>query len=231
MLEIAHQMVPRLSHVAVMMEVEEEGVDDDGNVIMEPEEMEVIKELPWLDALQAIKEGGELIKLGIDAIVGPDLAQYWLTTNEVPLVAIRLSTEIAVEPGSTRTITDQQRAAEMKQFATDTLLPLVYEPTGRIDLAVKYARKLGRLMGIDKMEEYLPTDDEVKEMMESQQQQAENEAAEKRAEAEAKVDLADTKIEAEQQKADNKEIAADAELVRAGAKAEMEIEKGKENGS
>jgi hypothetical protein len=231
LLEIAHQMVPKLSHVSVMETVEVPGEVVDDIVVMEEEETEVIKVLPWPDALKAIMGGGQLLKLGIDAIVGEELAQYWVTTDDVPLVAIRLSTEIAVDPGSTRTITDQQKAAEMKAFATDTLLPLIYEPTGRIDLAVKYARKIGRYMGIDKMEEYLPSDDEVSDLMKDKQQQAESEEAEKRAAAEAKVDLADTKLETAERKADNEERAADAELVRAGAKAEMELGKGRENGA
>ena len=182
MLEIAHQFVPRFSSLAVQVPVE---VADEltGKFIETGETFEDIQDdVPWPQALQLISSGkGKLIKLGADAIVGPRLAQFWATTKELPLEFFRLSTDVSVVPGSTRTITKEQQAEVMKRLYLEVYFPL-YGELGRFDLAVKFAKRIGVLTGLDDVDSYLPSESEAVEATQrmqqekQQQQQAEQEA-------------------------------------------------------
>ena len=213
LLEIAHQLVPRYSSVAVtgaIPEVDEEGIDY--------EEAERVVELPWEDAKKAIVAGGQLLKLGVDAIVGKELAEFWLTTDDTPMEEIRLSTQVVIVPGSTRTITQEQKAADLQEFFIQQLWPTVYEPMMRFDLAKKFLEHVGMLKGIDRMEDYLPQEEEItqfiQEQKKMQQQQAQAEQQQNQQQAEV-----------EQQKAQTEQVAADADLERDEIRGQMEIEK------
>jgi len=181
MLEVAHQFVPRLSSVAIMKDMEvldefEMPILDEvsGQPITEPKEDLV--DLPWQEALRAISEGGQLIKLGVDAIVGEELAQFW--PYQQPPEHWRLSTKVTVEAGSTRSITKEQRAAVMKQMYVEVYQPF-YESMERPDLAKEFLEMIGRLVSIPNMDGLLPSTDEVKQKMEEmkQQQQMEQQMA------------------------------------------------------
>jgi len=211
LLEIAHQFVPKMSSVASIKTVQ---VYDEITKEEFEEQKEVIESLPWEDAKKALLAGGRLLELGIDAIVGPELAQYWVTTDDTPIEDIRLSTEILVMPGSTRTITRQQHAAELEAYYSNILWPTLYEPMKRLDLAKRFNEYIGKLKGIDRMEDFLPQDDEINEFL-KRLQQAEQEERQLSRQGEA------------DQSADEmrKQAAADAELQRAGVKAELEMEK------
>lgn len=173
MLEIAHQFVPPLSQVAVLERrnvLNEMGtpiIDEMGQPVEQEEE--VLQELPWPQALQAIKAGGTLIKLGVDAIVGPELAQYW--SYGMASEHWRLSAKVVVEPGSTRDVTRDQRAAVLKQLYLEVFMPF-YQQTGRIDLARGFIEMIGRMSDVPNIENLLPGMDEMiqqRQMMEMMQ--------------------------------------------------------------
>lgn len=170
LLEIAHQFVPRYSEVLVSAPVEQ--IDDINGVIIDSEE-ESIQSLTWPEAQQAILRGGKLLKLGVDAIVGAELAEYWVTTDDVPMEEIRLSTRVSIVAGSTRSITQEQQAESMTMFYTNVLFPTIYQPLRRMDLAVGYLKQIGSLKGLDGIEDYLPTTEEVKQFEQQQQQMEE----------------------------------------------------------
>lgn len=179
MLEIAHQFVPQVSQVAMMADFPIE--DEAGPLFAEDgvtpltEQKEDIKDLPWDEALKALSEGGQLIKLGVDAIVGPKLAQFW--SYKTPAEHWRLSTKVTVEPGTTRSVTKEQQTAVMKQLYVEIFQPF-YEMTGRIDLMRDFLEMIGRMGGVPNIDNKLPEVDELKKMMKmaAQQQQAQQEA-------------------------------------------------------
>ena len=231
MLEIAHQMVPKYSLLQISGS---ESYDPKGGEFVDNTNGKTYIFLPWPDAQNQMVKGAKLIKLGVDAIVG-DLADFWVTTKDcydpnsttVPIENIRLSTQVVILPGSTRTITEQQQAAELKEWFSNTLFPSIYQPLMRFDLAIRFSKDVGRLMGVDRMEDYLPTEEEAQQFVQAQQQaqQQANQQAEQ-----MKLELSEQKMKAVQQKADNEQRSSDAELVREGAKAEIDIER-KEGGS
>lgn len=219
MLEIAHQMVPKYSVVSQIQQVEE---PNEETQMMELIEREVPVDMKWEDAKAALVNGGKLIKLGVDAIVGPDLAEYWTTNEETPIEEIRLSTKISVVPGSTRTITQQQEAADLENFYNNILFPTIYQPMMRMDLAVRFTDRIGKLKGINDMEDYLPQASEVAEFI--QQTKAAQQAE---AQAQQQAGQQDMAAEAERAQIDQarEDAKTEAELLKESAKAEMEMEK------
>jgi len=167
LLEIAHQLVPRYSVVLVRETLPDLEIQE-GMITQTP--TEILRELPWEEAQRAILSGGKLVKLGADAIVGADLAQYWRTSKDVPIEEIRLSTKISVVPGSTRSFTQEQQAEEMAQMFINILWPTVYQPMNRIDLAKKFIEFIGQLKGVDNMEDYLPQDSDITQFIQQMQQ-------------------------------------------------------------
>ncbi len=235
MLEIAHQFVPKMSVIEMRGVEPEETEPVTMDEAFSPEKPEFdptasrLVELPWPQAQLAMKAGGHLLKLGIDAIVGEELAQFWLTTDEMTMEAIRLSTRISIEPGSTRNLTQEQQAASMMELYTNVLFPTIYEPMGRFDLASKFLEKAGELMpGLDNIEDFLPTADDVKQFQDQQAQaaQAEQQQAQQEAEQQAEIEAAKAEqdLEAGGQKVDNEQRSADIAVQKQVAKGQLEIQ-------
>jgi hypothetical protein len=212
-LEIAHQYVPRYSEVLQVMEME---VVDGSDLVEKPTEQ--IVELPWPQAQEAVRNGATLLKLGVDAIVGEELAQYWVTLDDVPLEEIRLSTRVSVIPGSTRSITQEQQAADMQDMYVNVLFPTIYQPMNRIDLASSFVAQIGKLKGVDNMEDYLPQLSEIQQFaqqqMEAQQQQQQMEAQH-----------AGVQMEMEQQKAGMEQQKSEMDLQNTAVKNDLDIKK------
>lgn len=167
-LEIAHQMVPKLSVIEV--EVPQIVVGPEGELINTSETTFEYLTLPWQQALQTLqKPSAKLIQLGADSIVGQELVEYWRTSDEYPLKAFKLSTRIRVLPGSTRSITKEQKAAMLKQFYLEVFMPL-YQATNRWDLAVAFIGKIGQTAGISNIDDYLPKKDDMQRFMQEQKQ-------------------------------------------------------------
>lgn len=189
-LEIAHQFVPRVSVI-------DSGTDETG----EP----ILNSLPWPDAQQAILAGGHLLKLGIDAIVGEEFSKFWKTSEELPMVAIRLSTKVHITPGSTRNLTQAQQAAELTQFYNETLYPTLYQPMARYDLAADFLKHIAMFMqGLDKMEDFLPKKEEIDQFAQQQAEAAQAEQEAEKAKADQEMALAEQKGAMEQQSAELK---------------------------
>lgn len=172
MLEIAHQFVPQYS--TVLVEESEPMLDEFGDPVLdimtgEPvigDPQERLKELPWTEALVALQNGGKLIKLGVDAIVGPELAQYW--SYGMPAQQWRLSTKVAVEPGTTRLVTKEQQAAVMKQLFLEVVNPFL-QASGRMDLARNWIESISRLSNVPNIDNLLPTGSDIQGVMQQQQ--------------------------------------------------------------
>ena len=170
-LEIAHQRVPKLSLLEI--EAPRFAANELGELIQTNETELKLVSVPWEQAqLMLAQPGAKLIKLGIDAIVGQELAQYWRTTEEYPVRLFKLTTKISVLPGSTRSITKEHKAAILKQYLLEVFTPL-YEALGRWDLYALFALRIGQLADIKQIDDLLPDSAEIRQfMMQRQQMQA-----------------------------------------------------------
>ena len=172
-IEIAHQFVPRytLLEIEVQTEDVQDGMPVDGGM------QKQYQSVPWEQAQQLLLEPGtKLIKLGVDAIVGEELAQAWRTTDEVPVRVFKLATKVRVLPGSTRSITQEQQASMLKQYYLEVFFPL-YQFTGAWDKAMLFIQRIGQLAGIDKIEDMLPTPEQLQKAQQLQEQQQQQESA------------------------------------------------------
>lgn len=187
MLEVAHQMVPMLSAVAVMERMPV--MDEMGQPMMDEmtgqpvmgEEQENVKDLPWQEAKQALAQGATLIKLGVDSIVGPELAQYWPYGQSAK--QWKLNIKVIVEPGTTRAVTRQQQAAVMKQLYVEIFLPFYtmvtqYSPVLGMKFMRDFLEFVGRLAQVPDIDQKLPDMNTIQQMiqeymmqMQMQQQQ------------------------------------------------------------
>ncbi len=165
-LEVAHQLVPKQS----LLEMDMPNVEsDEGNMALGEGFTKELVTLSWPQAQVAIAKGdAKLVKLGVDAIVGEELAQYWRTTDETPLIVFKLSTRLRVVPGSTRNVTKEQKAATLKQYLMDVFLPM-YQAMGRWDLYALFAERIGHMAGIENIEDLMPKQEEAKEFSEKEQ--------------------------------------------------------------
>jgi len=177
MLEVAHQRVPPLSRVAIMQDLP--AADELGHLILDElgnpvtKETEVVVKRPWDETLRLLAQGGTLIELGVDAIVGPELAQYW--SYKQPAEQWRLNVKVTVEPGSTRSITNDQQAATLKQLYNECFSPF-YEAIMRPDLAREFLEMIGKKASVPNIDNLLPTLDELKAFIQQQQIIAQQEA-------------------------------------------------------
>ena len=155
-LEIAHQEIPLFSTIEITEP------DEFGEIFTR------IVPMSWIEAQRVLVQGAKLVQLGADAIVGPELAQFWRTAKEFSPLVFKLSTAVRVMPGSTREATKEKKAAIMKQYYLEVIGPLL-EQMNRPDLAVKYTKVMGYVAGIDNIDDFLPDDKQAKKV------QAENE--------------------------------------------------------
>ena len=132
-----------------------------------------------MEAKQAIAAGGNLIKLGVDAIVGPELAQFW-PYKQAP-EQWKLNIKVIVEPGTTRAVTRQQMAATMKQLYLEMYLPFFQQvsqlnPVMGMTFMRDFLEFVGRLAQVPNVEAKLPDRTAIKQMVQDfmmqQQQQA-----------------------------------------------------------
>lgn len=201
-LEVAHQLVPMVSSVAVieqMPEVDEltgePMIDEMGQPVL-GEEQENVKDLPWEEAKVAIAGGGTLLKLGVDAIVGPQLAQFWPYGTSPK--QWKLNIKVIVEPGTTRAVTRQQQAAVMKQLYLEMYQPFYtmimnYNPVMGMNFMKEFLEFVGRLAQVPDIEQKLPELTQIQQMVQAymmqmqqaQQQQMQGEQAGEMASPEA----------------------------------------------
>lgn len=196
LLEIAHQRVPKLSVIEV--KVPEVGIDEMGRFYETGEERYDYLDLPWEQAQRLlIQPNAKLIKLGVDAIVGAELAPYWRTTEEYPIRLFKLTTQVAVLPGSTRSITKEHKAAILKQYLLEVFAPM-YQAMNRWDLYAQFALRIGQLADIKKIDDLVPDSASIQQFMAEQQELARMQAS-----LEAEKQVAD--IESQREQPANKE--------------------------
>jgi len=151
----------------------------------QPQEQENVKDLPWQEAKMALANGGTLIKLGVDAIVGPELARYW-PYGQSPK-QWKLNIKVIVEPGTTRAVTRQQQAAVMKQLYLEMFVPfyqmiMQYDPAMGMKFMRDFLEFVGRLAQVPDIDQKLPDLNMIQQMiqnymMQMQQQQMQGEQA------------------------------------------------------
>lgn len=158
MLEIAHQFVPQYS----LLEIPVPKVAmNEGEIVETGETFMDLRPYPWEQAKLMLKElDVTLVMLGIDAVVGPELAQYWRTAEDYSPQLFKLSTRIRVLPGSTRTITKERRAAILKEYYNELYLPL-YQVMGRWDLARNFLAHISSLIGLGEGQDFVPDRDSM----------------------------------------------------------------------
>jgi hypothetical protein len=159
-LEIAHQLVPRYS--LLELQVPDVSETDEGFKLGDSFSKQLVN-MPWPQAMVSITQGtAKLIKLGADAVIGEELAQFWRTTDETPPIVFKLSTKVRVVPGSTRNVTKEQRAATMKQYLLEVFAPM-YGAMQRWDLYAQFAERIGHMAGIENVSDLIPKQSETQE--------------------------------------------------------------------
>ncbi|MFA5381892.1 MAG: hypothetical protein WC356_01915 [Candidatus Micrarchaeia archaeon] len=185
-LEIAHQYVPKFSLTNASPEniytiIEKiinkqklKGIDESDlawlrellEILINLPENKMLP-LPWWKTKKLVSNGISLIQLGVDAIVGQELAEFWREGQ--PQLEFKLSTSVRVKKGSTRDTTQESKSAAMKQFYLEVMQPL-YEVTNRMDLAAKYVKQTGEMAGIDHIDELTPTQADAQTAMVKKQE-------------------------------------------------------------
>ena len=135
-----------------------------------PAHPEVMDNLPWAVASQILTEqpDAQLVSLGVEAMVGPELAQFW--TDGEPLSVVRRSTQVTIERGSTQRRTREKKVLLALEMFKTVLAP-IYEKTGRVDLLVKFATLLFDMQGLKTdFGAALPDPQEIMAQMQMQQQ-------------------------------------------------------------
>lgn len=180
---VAHVTLRQLSSVEIIVPEQTVNVTDpmtgvgvlDPTTLMPltettPEHPEVLDNLPWVEASAILTQdpSAQLVSLGVEAMVGPELAQWWIDGE--PLKVVRRSTQVTIERGST-----QRRAREKKVLLAlemfKTVLAPIYEKTGRVDLLVKFAELIFALQELKTdFGAALPDPQEILQQMQMQQQ-------------------------------------------------------------
>ena len=139
--------------------------------------------LPWVQASQVLTEQPEaqLVSLGVEAMVGPKLAQFW--TDGEPLSVVRRSTTVTVERGSTQRRTRERKVLLALELYKAVLAP-IYQQTGRMDLLVKFADLVMDLQELkNDFGSALPDPEEVAAQMQAAQEAQAQEAQQQQAAA------------------------------------------------
>lgn len=156
LLEIAHQEIPAVSTLEITV------IDEDTG-----EEIKELQSFPWAEAQKYLLAGASLIQLGADAIVGEKLAMFWRTHKNFSPIIFKLSTIVSVRPGSTREATKDKKAAVMKQFYLEVLVPL-YMEMGSWEKAIRFIEVMGYNAGIENMKDFLPELEQAKQKEQEQ---------------------------------------------------------------
>jgi len=77
---------------------------------------------PWDQTRQLVADGAEIIHLGVDAMIGAELASGWI--DQEPLEIIRRSVMVTVEHGSTQRRVRMERLDQFQQLYKEMIAPL-----------------------------------------------------------------------------------------------------------
>ena len=155
LLQMAHVLLKRYSSVQLPAPIPM--MDELGNPIMgpdgQPQMRDTVDGLPWPEAEALVRQGGTLITLGVDAMVGPELAVYW--EDDIPLDVIRRSTRVTVERGSTQKRTRLLQEKAFRETYVQLVQPLLVA-LGDIPKQIEAAKKSFELQGLQEFERVLP---------------------------------------------------------------------------
>lgn len=154
-LQMAHVLLKRNSSVQLPEPIPM--LDEIGNPVIgpdgQPQMNDVADGLPWPQAEELVRAGGTLVTLGVDAMVGPELAEFW--EDEVPLDVIRRSTRVSVERGSTQRRTRLLQEKAFRETYVQLIQPLLVL-MGDIPKQIEAAKKSLELQGLQEFERVLP---------------------------------------------------------------------------
>ncbi|HET6442632.1 MAG TPA: hypothetical protein VFH53_09660, partial [Phycisphaerae bacterium] len=113
------------------------------------------KGLPWEQVRELMRTvpGTEIVELGVEAIVGPELAQHWV--EKQPLEIVRRDLRVTLDEGGTQKTARLEEGAVLKELAGDVLLPL-YQQAQRPDLTVELVRRILWLAGVAEADALVP---------------------------------------------------------------------------
>ena len=169
---MAHVLLPQVSEVEIPPVPGMDGVmPPQGELVRVP-----------ASALAAVlaQEGVELVRLGVDAMVGEEKAAAW--DESVPMEILRRSTVVAVERGSTQR---RMRFEKVKLFAEvyeRQMRPMIdklamVDPVMALDKEVAAARKVLELLDLEEFESLMPDMNAVMQAVAMQQQAMAQQAA------------------------------------------------------
>ena len=128
--------------------------------VFDPKTNEVLELIPkenlrWAEVRRLMLEspGTEITELGVEAIVGPELARFWKPKQ--PLEIIRRDLRVMLEEGGTQRSARLEQGAVLKELAAEVLLPL-YQQANRPDLVVEAVRRILTAAGIAEADALLP---------------------------------------------------------------------------
>jgi len=154
-MQIAHTIIPVTSTVEVPEEIRI-GVPDPltgemvevgtGQYEMVTLGASPMPPLPWAQAeVELRRPGARLLRLGIDAMVSPDLVQFW--EPDMPLALLRRNVKVAVEHGSTQRQARLDKAKSFRELFGEVISPLIQQiavvnPQAAVDLQVRIVERL-----------------------------------------------------------------------------------------
>ena len=158
LLAMAHVNLRKLSSVEIVLP-EQVGYDEQGRPYRVPKQTQAVDGLTWAEVSNILAQdpSAQLVSLGVEAMVGPALAEAWIDGQ--PLDVVRRSVRVRVERGST-----QRRVRERKVMLALKLYESVLTPlyATRPDLLVKFARRVMEMQELDSdFGDVLPTDQEM----------------------------------------------------------------------
>ena len=111
--------------------------------------------MPWAQAEQVLIAGGDLVQLGVDAMVGPELAQYW--QEHLPLDVLRLRLNVEIEHGSTQRAQRQEKIGTFIATYRMMIQPVLAAlgPLG-MEKQIEAARKVLAMQDLGEFESILP---------------------------------------------------------------------------
>jgi len=161
-MQIAHTILPRLTVVETFQSasggpsVDAYGETVEGSIepMHSPRKLRLRERVSWADAQELLRDPeAELVLLGVEAMVGADLAKWW--QQNVPLCVLRQNTRVTVERGSTQEHTRLERAATLREIFQTVLMPLA-EATGDINVLIEAAKKILSLLDLEEFEGLVP---------------------------------------------------------------------------
>lgn len=150
-LMMAHVLLKRGSSVEVVEDVE--GVDPKTGAPTMVQQARVVDGLSWDQAQVAIMQGGTLITMGVDAMIGSELAAFW--EDGLPLDIIRRNIRVSVEKGSTQRRARMEKVSMFLQTYMGMVDPILMQ-LGMTRERLEAAKKVMEMQGLGDLKSIVP---------------------------------------------------------------------------